>query len=25
VDEIYAIAGNNITVPSKCAYVLIKK
>jgi len=25
VDEIYAIAGNNITVPSKCAHVLIKK
>ncbi|WP_026888456.1 type I pullulanase [Clostridium beijerinckii] len=25
VDEIYAIEGNNITVPSKCAYVLIKK
>lgn len=25
VDEIYAIAGNNVTVPSKCAYVLIKK
>lgn len=25
VDEIYSIAGNNITVPSKCAHVLIKK
>ncbi|RII36029.1 type I pullulanase [Clostridium chromiireducens] len=25
VDEIYAIAGNNVTVPSKCAHVLIKK
>lgn len=25
VDEIHAITGNNITVPSKCAYVLIKK
>ncbi|WP_297422995.1 type I pullulanase [Clostridium sp.] len=25
VEEIYAIAGNNVTVPSKCAYVLIKK
>jgi pullulanase len=25
LDEIYAIAGNSITVPSKCAHVLIKK
>ncbi|MBC2457481.1 type I pullulanase [Clostridium beijerinckii] len=25
VDEIYAIEGNSITVPSKCAHVLIKK
>lgn len=25
VDEIYSIEGNNITVPSKCAHVLIKK
>lgn len=25
IDEIHAITGNNITVPSKCAYVLIKK
>lgn len=25
VDEIHEITGNNITVPSKCAYVLIKK
>ncbi len=25
VDEIYAITGNNVTVPSKCAYVLVKK
>ncbi|MDK2828868.1 MAG: pullulanase [Clostridium butyricum] len=25
VEEIYSIEGNNITVPSKCAHVLIKK
>lgn len=25
VDEIYTVSGNNITVPSKSAYVLIKK
>lgn len=25
VDEIHALTGNNIIVPSKCAYVLIKK
>ena len=25
VDEIYAIEGNHITVPSKCAHILIKK
>ena len=25
VDEIYSIAGNSITVPSKCAHILIKK
>lgn len=25
IDEIYAVTGNNITVPSKSAYILIKK
>jgi len=25
VDEIHALTGNNITIPSKCAYVMIKK
>jgi hypothetical protein len=25
VEEIYPIPGNNVTVPSKSAYVLIKK